>query len=417
MAHELDELAQLHIQRRLTIGERLHRRLHALDIAAVVRAPDVDHGQEAPVDLRLVIGDVGGEIGVGAIRLLERAINVVAKIRGAEEGLLPILPIIGQLPLGGRQAPLVDDAPRRQVVDGRANEIPLPAARQGPLGEEDRMDDVEGGQIPADHVHHGVDGGHAHILQPLALGLAQQTLAKARRQRRAHGLQVIAGIEPLGDLADVMPQRLAVAQISGPGQHIHLRARVVDIVFAGHLEAREIEQARQRVAKHRPAPMAHMHGPGGIGGDIFHIDFLRRGQHAPPEGRALSQRRAQHGREDGGLEADVDEAGPRDFSLIDLAILRQRIGDFGGELARVGEAGLGLAGVDHGRVGGEIPMGGIPGGLHHEAGEIEIRRQAAIGHDAPQDHGHAGLEVGEDIHGSAVRVFSGRLGRAGSLAG
>ena len=62
-------------------------------------------------------------------------------------------------------------------------------------------------------------------------------------------------------------------------------------------------------------------------------------------------------------------------------------------------------------------MGGILRRLDHEAGEIEIPWQAAIGHDAPQDHGHAGLEVSKDIHGSAVRVFSGRRGRAGSLAG
>ena len=143
--------------------------------------------------------------------------------------------------------------------------------------------------------------------------------------------------------------------------------------------------------------MAHMHGAGGIGGDIFHIDLLRRGRLAAAKIRALRQRRAQHAREDGRLQADVDEAGPRDFRLIDLVIPSQRIGDLGGELARVGEAGLGLAGVDHGRVGGEVPMGGIPGGLHHETGEIEIRRQATIGHDAPQDQGHAGLEVSEDI--------------------
>ena len=163
--------------------------------------------------------------------------------------------------------------------------------------------------------------------------------------------------------------------------------------------------------------MAHMHGAGGIGGDIFHIDLLGRSQPAPPEGRAFSQGRAQHASENGGLEADVDEAGPRDLRLINLAILRQRMGDLGGELARIGEAGLGLAGVDHGRVGGEIPMGGVLRGLDHEAGEIEIRRQAAISHDPPQDRRHAGLEVSEDIHGGAVRVFSGRQGRAGSLAG
>ena len=79
---------------RLAARERRHRRLHALDIAAVVGAPDVDEAQEAAVDLGLVIGDVAGEIGVAAVRLDQRPVDVVAEIGGAEQGLLAILPIL-----------------------------------------------------------------------------------------------------------------------------------------------------------------------------------------------------------------------------------------------------------------------------------------------------------------------------------
>src|SRR5262249_14773957 len=68
-AHELDELDDLDVELRLAgvAVERPDSRLHALDIAAVVGAPDVDHLVEAAIDLALVVGDVGGEIGVAAV--------------------------------------------------------------------------------------------------------------------------------------------------------------------------------------------------------------------------------------------------------------------------------------------------------------------------------------------------------------
>jgi hypothetical protein len=42
----------------------------ALDIAAVIGAPDVDEVVKAAVELVLVVGDVGGEIGIAAVGFL-----------------------------------------------------------------------------------------------------------------------------------------------------------------------------------------------------------------------------------------------------------------------------------------------------------------------------------------------------------
>ena len=89
-------------------GDRLHRRLHPLDVAAVIGAPDVDHRGKAALELRAVIGDVGGEIGVGAVRFEQRPVDVVAECRRAEQRLLAVLPILDRLALGRRQPALVD---------------------------------------------------------------------------------------------------------------------------------------------------------------------------------------------------------------------------------------------------------------------------------------------------------------------
>jgi hypothetical protein len=71
----------------------------------VVGAPDVDHLAEAALELGAVVGDVGGEVGVGAVGLEERPVDVVAEGGGAEERLLPVLPILVRCPLGGGSRP------------------------------------------------------------------------------------------------------------------------------------------------------------------------------------------------------------------------------------------------------------------------------------------------------------------------
>src|SRR5680860_1356206 len=63
-AKQAHELTYLDVEIGLAAGERGDRGPHALDVAAMVGAPDIDHGVEAAPDLVEVIGDVGGEICV-----------------------------------------------------------------------------------------------------------------------------------------------------------------------------------------------------------------------------------------------------------------------------------------------------------------------------------------------------------------
>ena len=102
----------------LPLGDGADRRLHALDVAAMVGAPDVDHvGEAAPV-LVVVIGDVVGEVGPAAVRLLERPVDVVAELRGAEQRLLAVFPVVGLLALRRLEPALVDQVLARQLLEG-----------------------------------------------------------------------------------------------------------------------------------------------------------------------------------------------------------------------------------------------------------------------------------------------------------
>ena len=71
-------------------------------------------------------------------------------------------------------------------------------------------------------------------------------------ERLADRLQVVARIEPFRNGADVLAQRLAIAQECRAREHVHLPARIVDVVFARDViarESREGSRARRRTRR------------------------------------------------------------------------------------------------------------------------------------------------------------------------
>ena len=262
------------------------------------------------------------------------------------------------------------------------------------------MGDVERGEIVADHRHHRLDGALAHERQPFRLGLAHQARAKFAREIFADGLQIVAGIEALGDRADVLAERLAVAQEGRARQHVDLAAGVVDVIFARRLAAGEDKQACERVAEHRAARMADMHRPGRIGAHIFDIDRPFPARRPGPETRSLDENVGEDIQVNLWLEHDIDEAGACDLGALHIR-LKPEIGDKPfGERARVRARLLGFPRVDHRRVGREVAVGRVARRLDDEAAKIEVRRQFARGDPLFDETGDARLELGEDVHDS-----------------
>ena len=113
------------------------------------------------------------------------------------------------------------------------------------------------------------------------------------RERLPDRHEIVAGIEPFRNFADVFAERLAVAQECRAREHVDLRAGVVDVIFARDVVAGKSQQAAQRIAEHRAAAMADMHRPGRIGRDVFDIDLGAVADRAFAVGRALAQHGAQ----------------------------------------------------------------------------------------------------------------------------
>ena len=68
--------------------------------------------------------------------------------------------------------------------------------------------------------------------QPFGFRHRQQPVAVFGGERLPDRLQIVAGIEPFRNLADVLAERLAVAQESRAREHIDLGAGIVDVIFA-----------------------------------------------------------------------------------------------------------------------------------------------------------------------------------------
>ena len=228
----------------------------------------------------------------------------------------------------------------------------------------------------ADEVEHRLDRGIAEQRQPFALGRVGVAVAIFGREQRADRLQIIARVEAFGNLADVLAERLAVAEVHRAGERIDLRAGVVDIIFLGDAEARRFEQAREAVADHRAAAMAHVQRPGRVGRDIFDIDPLVAADGREAVFVALAEDGAELVAPGVGRQPEVDEAGPGD---LDRRHRRKRLElrlDRLGERARVGPGGLGQ---HHRRVGREVAVRGIARRLDRHVLAVEAGGQRAFG--------------------------------------
>ena len=125
-------------------------------------------------------------------------------------------------------------------------------------------------------------------------------------------------IATLGNL-NVAPDALLHAGPQRARELVDLGARIVDIELPDHGVPGPLEQRGDRVAEGRAAAMAHVQGPGGVGGDELdvHPDAIAR--IAPAVALSGGENRLEHRGKLGFGEEKVDEPGARDLNLAHRA--------------------------------------------------------------------------------------------------
>ena len=216
------------------------------------------------------------------------------------------------------------------------------------------------------------------------------------RQGGADRLQVFAGIEALRNVADVLAQRFAIAQEYRAREHVHLAARVVDVVFARHIEAGEHQEIGEHVAEHRAAAMADVHGAGRVGGDVLDVDRLAFADGRPSIGGARIEDGAHQAVPHLGLQREIEEARPGDGDSVNAFGARELRLQLVGDVARLHARGLGQ---HHRRIGRQVAVGRIARRLHLDAGRRHIGRQLALGLQRIERCRNAIFDLCEHVHG------------------
>src|ERR1700704_405651 len=132
--------------------------------------------------------------------------------------------------------------------------------------------DIERGKIAADYVHHHGNRLRAYDRQPFRLFHNTELGSVLGGKLNTNRFEIVTGIKPVGDSADVLAERLAITEKRRTGEHIDLCTRVVDVIFARDVIAGKGEKIGERVSKHRTAPVTDMHWTCRIGGNVFDVD-------------------------------------------------------------------------------------------------------------------------------------------------
>ena len=367
----------------------------------VVGAPDVKDEVDA-LELVPVVGDVGGEVGVVAVGLLDDAVLVIAErgrlepqgavIGGVEVAHLVEL-VVGALDRrGARPVLLVHRALGHPDVEVAAHVVAgvlhvlehllvaaLAEGEHALLGV--RIDPLVAVGLPegrglVDDVGAAIGvlaevGGeliHVGMRVEVLVGLVLDVVVTVLGEEVAGGVDVAALL--VHDVGE-----LHVALGDGVAERVHLVAVIVDPKLALDLVARVLHDVAHGVAQRRPAAMAHVHGADGVGGHELDLGLDAPAHVGLGEVATLLTRHAEDGVVGGGVEIEVDEAGPGDLDVLDLGALGHVRHDGVSDLPRraMGE----LSGL-HGHRGGPLTMRSVGRSLHTTILKLECGQVASL---------------------------------------
>ena len=159
---------------------------------------------------------------------------------------------------------------------------------------------------------------------------------------------------------------------------------------------RRLEHARQAVADHRAAAMAHVQRPGRVGRDIFDVDALVVADRGGSVRVAVVEDRPKLVAPGVGIEPEVDETRPGNLDGRDRRHGFEPGLDRLGKRARVHARRLGQ---DHRRIGRQVPVRRVARRLDRHVLAVEVARQRAVGDELVEhpveERGILGVEAHE----------------------
>ena len=276
----------------------------------VICSPDVNQVGEAPLDLVVVVRHVGEEVRELAVFLDKDAILLVTESGRLEPGRAIFLEDIA---LRVHRLEGAVDSGLPVLIGNVKRALREPGVKRRTKIGEHRLVVLEHLDIRALAERHDA----------LFLGNIEPLLAIGIENLTRDIDHIGATVAVLGH-RNIAAAKLLVAHRHRTTEVIHLRAVIVDVKLLGHVEARMAQDARHRVAKRRPAPMADMHGARRVRRNILKVDTpcIRRSL-TTPEIHTLAARLGDNARQRSVREANVNEPRARNLGRGDKVVLRQ----------------------------------------------------------------------------------------------
>ena len=237
-----------------------------------------------------MIGNVGGEVGWGAVAPDDYVVLVLSQGCGHEpSGALPLYKVV-------------------VAAQGVHGSLVLPAIVEGVLPEPHVETYPQVLQIVSDVLKHPIQADMANLVHGLLDRHGQEAVSLLLRNVLCQLDHVVAHVPALGHLR-VSTQGLLVPDVEGVVEGLHLASGVVDVVLPGDVVAGGGEDRRQGISQHRAPGVAHVNGACGVYAHELHLDPLTLAQINVAVLVPLRNYALQLGCQPCGCEGEVDEAG------------------------------------------------------------------------------------------------------------
>ena len=199
-----------------------------------------------------------------------------------------------------------------------------------------------------------VDTDSAQVLADYGYHLLPGQVAYAANRGRVVHFQVAIslGLNYVGrDVGDVVALIAIVRQLGLPTQGLlipnphrpvkclHLRAGIVDVIFAGNVVSRRCQRVRQRAAQHGAAGVPHMHRPSRVDADKLDHHLAALANLCRAERVSSASHRLNLLLQPAIAEPEIDEPGRRRRHAGNLRPGFHPHGDSLGQLQRIGAGG------------------------------------------------------------------------------
>ena len=223
-------------------------------------------------------------------------------------------------------------------------------------------------------------------------------------------LDIVAMVGVLRQLHRVLAlEYLQIPYLQRQTEFFNLVAGVVDVKFPPHRVSGGIQHAGETIPQRAAPGVAHMHGTGGVGGNIFHHHLFAAAEIGAAELLVLPAHLRDHIAVIGRGEKEIHKSGTGDLRFVKIGAAQLQMG--GQRIGNLPGGGVKCPGGDHGGVDRHIAVFPVGGDLHRVGRDVRLGQLAggdgcseSVPDQLPQLGFRLFYDIGHDVFSSCTVI-------------